>query len=104
MGYFKSDDIRAEDLSNVYCHTGNADWSRNGHSSRNMDRAMYLCTAGWRLDLFCEIICSHGGQTSEMLVKYAELRRDTGVGMFLAVDEEGGLVARCAKKLGTTKH
>ncbi|MBR1555915.1 MAG: glycoside hydrolase family 3 [Oscillospiraceae bacterium] len=44
-----------------------------------------------------------GGQTSQMLSNTQSYARDTGVGMFLAVDEEGGLVARCAKKLGTTK-
>ncbi len=41
-------------------------------------------------------------QTSEMLSNTQQYARESGVGMFLAVDEEGGLVARCAKKLGTT--
>ena len=44
-----------------------------------------------------------GEQTSQMLSNTQSYARDTGIGMFLAVDEEGGLVARCAKKLGTTK-
>ena len=43
-----------------------------------------------------------GGQTSEMLSNTQSYARDTGIGMFFAVDEEGGLVARCAKNLGTT--
>ncbi len=42
-------------------------------------------------------------QASGMLSNTQAYARDTGIGMFLAVDEEGGLVARCAKKLGTTK-
>ncbi|MBR7083909.1 MAG: glycoside hydrolase family 3 [Oscillospiraceae bacterium] len=42
------------------------------------------------------------GQTSAMLENTQNYARNTGIGMFLAVDEEGGLVARCAKKLGTT--
>ena len=41
-------------------------------------------------------------QTSELLGNTQNYARNTGVGMFLAVDEEGGAVARCAKKLGTT--
>jgi len=41
-------------------------------------------------------------QTSNMLGNTQNYARNTGVGMFLAVDEEGGAVARCAKKLGTT--
>jgi len=41
-------------------------------------------------------------QTEEMLSNTQAYARDTGIGMFLAVDEEGGLVARCAKNLGTT--
>lgn len=41
-------------------------------------------------------------QTSEMLGNTQSYALNTGVGMFLAVDEEGGAVARCAKKLGTT--
>ena len=43
------------------------------------------------------------GQTSQMLSNTQQYARESGIGMFLAVDEEGGLVARCAKKLGTTK-
>ncbi|MBR1527952.1 MAG: hypothetical protein IJ642_01470 [Oscillospiraceae bacterium] len=43
-----------------------------------------------------------GGQTTEMLSNTQTYARDTGIGMFFAVDEEGGLVARCAKNLGTT--
>ncbi len=43
-----------------------------------------------------------GGQTAEMLSNTQNYARDTGIGMFLAVDEEGGVVARCAKSLGTT--
>lgn len=42
-------------------------------------------------------------QTSGMLSNTQSYAHDTGIGMFLAVDEEGGLVARCAKKLGTTQ-
>ncbi|MBQ9111183.1 MAG: hypothetical protein IJY06_07445 [Oscillospiraceae bacterium] len=42
-------------------------------------------------------------QTAEMLTKIQQFAKDTsGIGLFLAVDEEGGLVARCADKLGTT--
>jgi len=41
-------------------------------------------------------------QTSTMLANTQAYARESGIGMFLAVDEEGGLVARCAKKLGTT--
>lgn len=41
-------------------------------------------------------------QTRNMLTKTQENALKSGVGVFLAVDEEGGLVARCASKLGTT--
>ena len=41
-------------------------------------------------------------QTKNMLSKTQENAMQSGIGVFLAVDEEGGLVARCAKKLGTT--
>ncbi|MBR6985138.1 MAG: glycoside hydrolase family 3 [Ruminococcus sp.] len=42
-------------------------------------------------------------QTRNMISRTQEYAKsDCGVGMFIAVDEEGGLVARCAKKLGTT--
>lgn len=42
-------------------------------------------------------------QTTEMLTKIQQFAKDaSGIGLFLAVDEEGGLVARCADKLGTT--
>lgn len=43
-----------------------------------------------------------GSQTANMLSATQQYAMDTGVGVFLAVDEEGGAVARCAKKLGTT--
>lgn len=42
-------------------------------------------------------------QTTAMLSNSQQYARESGIGLFLAVDEEGGLVARCAKKLGTTK-
>ena len=41
-------------------------------------------------------------QTKNMLVKTQENALGNGIGVFLAVDEEGGKVARCALKLGTT--
>lgn len=41
-------------------------------------------------------------QTRNMLTKTQENAMQNGVGVFLAVDEEGGKVARCAYKLGTT--
>lgn len=41
-------------------------------------------------------------QTVNMLSKTQENAMKNGVGVFLAVDEEGGRVARCAWKLGTT--
>ena len=41
-------------------------------------------------------------QTREMLSKTQESALSNGVGVFFGVDEEGGGVARCAKKLGTT--
>ena len=42
-------------------------------------------------------------QTSEMLSNYQQYSRDIkGIDLFLAVDEEGGKVARVAQKLGTT--
>lgn len=41
-------------------------------------------------------------QTKNMLSKTQENAMKNGIGVFLAVDEEGGLVARCAYKLGTT--
>ena len=41
-------------------------------------------------------------QTTTMLSNSQQYARESGIGLFLAVDEEGGLVARCAKKLGTT--
>lgn len=41
-------------------------------------------------------------QTRDMLSGTQESALQNGLGVFLAVDEEGGLVARCAKKLGTT--
>lgn len=42
-------------------------------------------------------------QTRNMLTKTQENAMQNGVGVFLAVDEEGGKVARCAYKLGTTE-
>ena len=45
-------------------------------------------------------------QTTDMISKlqeYAGASND-GIGLFIAVDEEGGRVARAASKLGTTKH
>lgn len=42
-------------------------------------------------------------QTRNMLTKTQENALKSGIGVFLAVDEEGGLVARCASKLGTTE-
>lgn len=42
-------------------------------------------------------------QTRNMLTKTQESAMRNGVGAFLAVDEEGGKVARCAYKLGTTE-
>lgn len=43
-------------------------------------------------------------QTRNMLSKTQEnAAQNTGIGVFLAVDEEGGSVARCAYKLGTTE-
>ncbi len=42
-------------------------------------------------------------QTTAMLTNTQNYAQESGIGMFLSVDEEGGLVARCAKKLGTTK-
>lgn len=42
-------------------------------------------------------------QTREMLSKTQESALLNGIGVFFGVDEEGGRVARCAKKLGTTK-
>ena len=41
-------------------------------------------------------------QTTMMLSNSQQYARQSGIGLFLAIDEEGGLVARCAKKLGTT--
>lgn len=41
-------------------------------------------------------------QTREMLSKTQESALSNGIGVFFGVDEEGGGVARCAKKLGTT--
>lgn len=41
-------------------------------------------------------------QTRSMLSGTQANAMKNGIGVFLAVDEEGGLVARCAKKLGTT--
>lgn len=41
-------------------------------------------------------------QTRQMLVELQESAMRNGVGVFLAVDEEGGRVARCAANLGTT--
>lgn len=41
-------------------------------------------------------------QTREMLSKTQENAMKSGIGVFLAVDEEGGRVARCANGLGTT--
>ncbi len=41
-------------------------------------------------------------QTRNMLTKTQENAKQNGIGVFLAVDEEGGKVARCAYKLGTT--
>lgn len=40
-------------------------------------------------------------QTQHMLSKTQEYALQNGIGVFLAVDEEGGKVARCAKNLGT---
>ncbi|MDE7122251.1 MAG: glycoside hydrolase family 3 protein, partial [Oscillospiraceae bacterium] len=45
----------------------------------------------------------NASQVSSMLSNSQQYARESGIGLFLAVDEEGGLVARCAKKLGTTK-
>lgn len=45
----------------------------------------------------------NASQTTAMLSNSQQYARESGIGLFLAVDEEGGLVARCAKKLGTTK-
>lgn len=42
-------------------------------------------------------------QTYEMLTGIQENAMRSGIGVFLAVDEEGGRVARCAWKLGTTE-
>lgn len=41
-------------------------------------------------------------QTQTMLSQTQKSALENGVGVFLAVDEEGGRVARCAKNLGTT--
>ena len=41
-------------------------------------------------------------QTTMMLSNSQQYARQSGIGLFLAIDEEGGLVARCAKKLGST--
>lgn len=41
-------------------------------------------------------------QTRNMLTKTQENAKQNGIGVFLAVDEEGGKVARCANGLGTT--
>lgn len=41
-------------------------------------------------------------QTKSMLAKTQESALSNGTGIFIAVDEEGGRVARCALKLGTT--
>lgn len=41
-------------------------------------------------------------QTRQMLAELQESAMHNGVGVFLAVDEEGGRVARCAANLGTT--
>lgn len=41
-------------------------------------------------------------QTKNMLSGTQQSALNSGVGVFLAVDEEGGRVARCALKLGTT--
>lgn len=41
-------------------------------------------------------------QTRQMLAELQESAMRNGVGVFLAVDEEGGRVARCAANLGTT--
>lgn len=41
-------------------------------------------------------------QTRNMLSKTQENAKQNGIGVFLAVDEEGGKVARCANCLGTT--
>lgn len=53
------------------------------------------------------IICMGGNlesvsQTKNMLSKTQQSALSNSVGVFLAVDEEGGRVARCALKLGTT--
>lgn len=42
-------------------------------------------------------------QTKDMLSKTQKNALQNGIGVFLAVDEEGGKVARCAYKLGTTE-
>ncbi|MCM1164887.1 MAG: glycoside hydrolase family 3 protein [Lachnospiraceae bacterium] len=42
------------------------------------------------------------GQTRQMLSEMQQSAMQNGVGVFFAVDEEGGRVARCASKLGTT--
>ena len=44
-------------------------------------------------------------QAQTMLANSMAYAKETndGIGLFLCVDEEGGLVARCANKLGTTK-
>ncbi|MBR7038726.1 MAG: glycoside hydrolase family 3 protein [Oscillospiraceae bacterium] len=44
-------------------------------------------------------------QAQAMLANSMAYAKETndGIGLFLCVDEEGGLVARCANKLGTTK-
>lgn len=41
-------------------------------------------------------------QTREMLSETQANAMRSGIGIFIAVDEEGGRVARCASKLGTT--
>ncbi|MDE6726922.1 MAG: glycoside hydrolase family 3 protein [Oscillospiraceae bacterium] len=41
-------------------------------------------------------------QTKDMLSKTQNQAMNNGIGVFIAVDEEGGTVARCAYKLGTT--
>lgn len=41
-------------------------------------------------------------QTRQMLAEMQESAMRNGIGVFIAVDEEGGRVARCAKNLGTT--
>lgn len=42
-------------------------------------------------------------QTTTMLSNSQQYARESGIGLFLAVDEEGGTVARCANNLGTTQ-